>query len=165
MDYKPFMASGGNLPIEIPGTATTGLMQFKKWVTGYLQWRYTLPAGKVAVHVDIKAAPGGSFGFGGGSAPALALLVKTGGDAIRYTYQGTAASHDADVEVPLQGSAPDQQGLITYSATIFGDCVVDGEYVLQVKNKSASGAQIYSMVLTGVEAPAEGDPTFAGCAP
>jgi hypothetical protein len=43
--------------------------------------------------------------------------------------------------------------------------VVDGEYVLQVKNKSASGAQIYSMVLTGVEAPAEGDPTFAGCAP
>lgn len=162
MPYKAFFATGaGSLPQEIPGTTTTGLLQFFKWVPGYVQWRFPQPAGKAGFTVTMQLVAGN--GFGGGSLPTLSLLVKRGGDAIQYAYDGSTTTTDAEAEIPLIKGKTDQQGLTPYTATIFGDCVTEGDFVLQVKNVSKTGAQIYALQINAVTNQPEGDATFSGC--
>lgn len=165
MPYAPFSATGGAgaLPVEIPGTVTTGLFQFKSWVPGYVQWRYTLPEGKAGFEITMDVVGGSPYTGYGGAAPTLSLLVKRGGDAITYTYKGATPSHDAEVEVALEKGKASGQGLTPFTGTVFGDCVAAGDFVLQLKNVSKTGGQLYSLKITPVDVAPEGEPTFATC--
>ncbi|GMV40687.1 MAG: hypothetical protein AMXMBFR64_24030 [Myxococcales bacterium] len=164
MPYKAFLATGGDsLPLEIPGTSTTGLPQFFKWVPGFVQWRYTQPTGKAGFSIMLKIAAGGVGGFGGGSLPTLSLLAKRGGQPITYAYAGATTTHDAEVEIPLVQGKSDAQGLTPYTATVFGDCVAEGDVVLQIKNTSKTGGQIYALQISALTEAPDGDPTFGGC--
>ena len=165
MPYKPFAAMGGStLPIDMPGTATTGLMQFGKFVPGYVQWRYEVPSGKVGFKIAIQAASGGGFFGGGGEAANLSMLIKRGEEPIMYTYAGTKTTYDADVLIPLEAGTATGQGMIPYSATVLGDCVDSGPYVLQLHNTSKSGTQIYSFTITPLTtAPDGAAPTYSTC--
>ena len=164
MDYAPFEATGpGALPVEVPGTMTTGLYQFKSWVPGFLQWRFALPEGKVAFKIEMDVIGGSAYTGYGGPAPTLSLLVKKGADAIEFTYKGATVTHDADAEIKLDKGKASQQGLTPFSATISGTCVDPGDYVLQLKNVSKTGGQIYSLKITALSDAPEGDPTYTAC--
>jgi hypothetical protein len=112
-------------------------------VPGPVQWKITLTGQASAITVDIAAAQAGGGGIGGGTEPAVKLLVKKGTDAILWQWSGTTATHDADDfgDVTIDASGG--------SGEVAGD-FAPGTYVVQLAN--AGGTVIAQGVTFGATA-------------
>ncbi len=129
---------------------------------GPVQFKLDVPAGTTRITISTLASQANGGGFGGGSAPAVKLIVKPGADPILWTYSGANAAHDASASGNVTCSTA---GNMPCTGTVDGPFTA-GPHMLQLIN-AGGGAVLQQIFVTTSSEPLAPDagPGGADAAP
>ena len=129
---------------------------------GVMQFQIDVPADTDTIQLDALAAHLAASD----AAPVATLHVKPGEEAIRWTHDGTAATSDATIQVPITFTPDESQpGLFKMSATASGEFAA-GLYHVQIESTDPTGllfAKLSSPSGSPAKADDPGDSSDGGC--